>query len=160
MNSTSPETWLKNQPTHSSVPHSDAEICVNVWHFVDETGMVMTLAAKAYALRGTDDQKLSILKSLAATDYLTAIQARVPEHFVLTTDEGELRGIIPASALQMDPVPVFDQVFQKLADSLPSLLLSVEGDYQKFTAQLTEPFLWVSTAVYESPDGQLVARIS
>jgi hypothetical protein len=160
MNSIPPDAWLKNRSTHSSVPHSEAEICVNVWHFVDETGMVMMLAAKAYALKGTDDEKLAVLKSLSATDYLTAIQARVPDQYVLSTVDGDLKGVLPASALQMDPVPVFDQLFQKLSDSLPSLLVSVEGDYQKLKLQLVEPFLWVSTAVYESPDGQLIARIS
>jgi hypothetical protein len=160
MNSTPPEAWLKNRSTHSSVPHNEAEICVNVWHFVDETGMVMMLAAKAYALRGTDDEKLAVLKSLSATDYLSAIQARVPDQYVLSTVDGDLKGVLPASALQMDPVPVFDHLFQKLADSLPSLPISVEGSYRKLKPQLVEPFLWVSTAVYESPDGQLIARIS
>lgn len=160
MNSEPPEAWLENRTTRSSVPHTEAEVCLNVWHYVDDTGMVMMLAAKAYALRGTDEEKLAVLKSLAATDYLTALQARVPEHYVLSTDEGELCGVIPASSLQMDPAPVFDELIGGLTDSFPTLFLNGEDGYREFHPRLNEPFLWVSTAVYESPDGELIARVS
>lgn len=155
-----PDSWLRNIPTQSSVPHTDAEICVNCWYFVDSTGIVLRLAAKGYALSGTDADKLAVLKALSGTDHLTAIHGKVPSKYVLSTSDGDLRGAIPASALAVDPIPVFDELFQAINDSLPDLIRSVNDNYERFTMELTEPFLWVLTVVFEAPDGTLVARVS
>lgn len=154
------ESWQSHHPTHRSIPHTNAEICVNCWYFVDATGVVIRLAAKAYALAGTDEDKLLALKLLAGTDHLTAIQAKVPQKYVIAIDHGDLRGAIHASVLSMDPIPVFDELFEQLNASLPSLIQSVDDTYQSFRMQLTEPFLWVLTCVFEDQDGNLVARIS
>lgn len=154
------DSWLRNQPTRRSISSLDAEICVNCWYFVDSTGIVLRLAARPYALTGTDAEKLAVLKSLSGTDHLTALQAKVPSKYVLKVEGGEFQGAIPASAIEMNPVPVFDELFQEISDSLPDLIRSVDDNYERFRMQLSEPFLWVSTAVYESSDGSLVARVS
>lgn len=146
--------------TLRSVPHSDAEICVNCWYFVDCTGVVLRLAAKAYALSGTDDEKLTLLKRLSATDHLTAIQGRVPQRYVVSMDGQEFHGAVPASAIEADPVPVFEEMFDQILRTLPELFQAVDDSYQPFKMELREPFLWVSTAVYEESDGTLVARVS
>lgn len=133
---------------------------MNCWHFTDYTGIVLRLAAKAYALTGTDDEKLRALQALAATDYLTAIQGKVPQRFILNVDGDELVGAIPAAALQMDPVPVYEDMFELVAQSLPEVFRFVNDQYEPFSMELREPFLWVSTCVFEEPDGTLVARVS
>ena len=151
---------IQQNPTSLSVTDADAEICLNTWFFVDSTGMVIRIAAKAYALKGTDDEKLAILKSLAGTDHLSATQGRIPEKYVTTVDGQEMAGSIPAAALQSDPLPVFDDLFAEIEKSLPQLFRTVDDEYEPFKIHLTEQFLWVMTSIFESNDGQLIARIS
>lgn len=155
-----PDPWSRNVQTRRSVLHTDAEVCLNCWYFVDSTGVVLRLAAKAYALAGTDQEKIATLKALAAADHLTAIQGKVPQRYVLTVDDTQFHGAIPAQSIELDPIPVFEDLFEEISESLPELIRSVDDSYEKFQMELTEPFLWVSTSVYESPDGTLIARIS
>jgi hypothetical protein len=151
---------FQQKPTSLSVTDADAEICLNTWFFVDSTGMVIRIAAKAYALKGSDEEKLAILKSLAGTDHLSATQGRIPQKYVTTVDGQEMAGSIPAAALQLEPLPVFDDLFTEIEKSLPQLYRTVDDEYEPFKLQLTEAFLWVMTSVFESNDGQLVARVS
>ena len=78
--------FIQQKPTSLSVTDTNAEICLNTWFFVDSTGMVIRIAAKAYALKGTDEEKLAILKSLAGTDHLSATHGRIPKRYVTTND--------------------------------------------------------------------------
>jgi len=153
------DSFVRNSTTRS-ISDTGAEVCLNTWFFVDDTGMVIRIAAKAYSLTGTDEQKLAILKSLAGTDHLTAVQGRVPSRYVTNVDGQEMPGSIPAAALQADPLPVFDDLYSEIEKSLPQLYRAANYEYQPFKMKLNEPFLWVMTTVYESPDGQLVARVS
>lgn len=152
--------FFQQNPTSLSVTDADAEICLNTWFFVDSTGMVIRIAAKAYALKGTDEEKLAILKSLAGTDHLSATQGRIPKRYVTNVDGQEMEGSIPAAALQTDPLPVFDDLFTEIEKSLPQLYRTVDDEYEPFKLELTEPFLWVMTSIFESNDGQLIARVS
>lgn len=151
---------FQQKPTSLSVTDADAEICLNTWFFVDSTGMVIRIAAKAYALKGSDEEKLAVLKSLAGTDHLSAAQGRIPERYVTTVEGQEMAGSIPAAALQSEPLPVFDDLFTEIEKSLPQLYRTVDDQYEPFRLQLTEPFLWVMTSIFESNDGQLIARVS
>jgi hypothetical protein len=152
--------FLQQNSTSRSVPDTDAEICLNTWFFVDDTGMVIRLAAKAYALTGSDDEKLSVLKSLAGTDHLCATHGRVPSRYVTEVEGQKMPGSVPAAAVQADPLPVFDDLFTEIEKSQPQLYRVANHEYQPFRMKLVEPFLWVLTSVYEFPDGQLIARLS
>ena len=152
--------FLQQNPTSLSDPDTAAEICLNTWFFVDDTGMVIRLAAKAYALNGTDDERLSVLKSLAGTDHLSATHGRVPSRYATEVEGQEMPGSVPATAIQADPLPVFDDLFTEIEKSQPQLYRAANHEYQSFTMKLVEPFLWFLTSVYESPDGQLIARVS
>lgn len=152
--------FIQQKPTTMSVSDTDAEICINTWFFVDDTGMVIRIAAKAYSLTGRDDEKLTILKSLAGTDHLSATQGRVPSRYITEVDGTEMPGSIPAAAIQADPLPVFEDLFTEIEESLPQLYRAANNEYQPFSMKFVEPFLWVLTSVYESPDGQLIARVS
>jgi hypothetical protein len=49
------------------------ELVFNLWAIYDMgVGFVYALAGKAYSANGSDADKLDVLKSLAATDYITA----------------------------------------------------------------------------------------
>jgi hypothetical protein len=151
---------IQHNPNTISVTDADTEICLNAWYFVGSAGMVLRIAAKAYALKGSDEEKLAILKMLAWTDYLTAAQGRIPERYVTTVEGQKMVGSIHVAAFHLQPLPVFDDLLAEIGKSLPKLYRSVDDQYLPFKLQLTEPFLWVVTSVVESDDGQLIARVS
>lgn len=153
------ESWLRTEPT-TGISHHDAEICLNCWYFADDTGVVLRLAAKAYALIGTDKEKLAVLKSLSATDHLTATHAKVPDRFTLVTDGQKFRGAVPATVMQENAIPYFDDLIEKLVNELPQNIHAINDQPKAFRMRLAEPFLWTSTCVYEAQDGSLVARVS
>jgi hypothetical protein len=155
-----PDSWTRNEPTTLGISHRDAEICLNCWYFTDSTGVVLRIAAKGYALTGTDDEKLAVLRALSATDYLTVKAARLPERFVVTTDGQSFRGAAPAAVLQENAIPYFDDLIAQIASSLPPVIHAIDDVPLVFRMELHEPFLWVSTCVYEEQDGSLIARIS
>src|SRR5690349_15060545 len=94
-------------PTGQDVAHSTAEICLNLWYFVDDSGIILRLAGKAYALTGTEAEKLTALHMMSGTDHLTATPAKVPQQCVVTTKQGELRGAIPVDIIHQDHTHVF-----------------------------------------------------
>jgi hypothetical protein len=153
------ESWLRTEPTNG-ISHHDAEICLNCWYFADDTGVVLRLAAKAYALTGTDEEKLAVLKSLSATDHLTARHAKVPDRFTLATDGQKFRGAVPATVMQENAIPYFDDLIEKLINELPQNIHAINDQPRAFRMMLAELFLWISTCVYEAQDGSLVARVS
>ena len=155
-----PDSWFRNQPTTLGVSHRDAEISLNCWYFTDDTGVVLRLAAKAYALTGTDEEKLAVLKSLSATDHLTATHAKVPGRFEIGMDGQTFRGAVPAMVMEQNALPYFDDLIGKVAGELPKSIHAVNDEPRQFLPKLVEPFLWVSTCVYEAQDGSLVARVS
>lgn len=155
-----PESWLRNEPT-TGISHDDAEICLNCWYFTDDTGIVLRLAAKAYALTGTDEEKLAVLKALSATDHLTATHAKVPERFVITMEDGQkFRGAVPAVTMQPNSIPYFDDLIESLIKDLPQNIHAIRDEPRAFRMELIEPFLWISTCVHEAQDGSLLARVS
>ena len=80
--------------TDQDVLHSEAEICLNLWYFAGESGIVLRLAGKAYALTGTEEQKLAALHLMSGSDHLTATLGYVPPKFVLNTSQGKMQGVI------------------------------------------------------------------
>ncbi len=49
----------------------EPEIVLNLWYIIDEgTGYAYSLLGRAYAMTGTDSEKLERLRQLALTDYL------------------------------------------------------------------------------------------
>ncbi len=142
------------------ISHEESEICLNCWYFTDDTGFVFRLAAKAYALTGTDEQKLNMLQLLSASDHLTAIHDKVPDRFVLNLDGQELRGVVPAIVMQENAIPYFDDLIGKVEKALPENIRAIADQPEKFRPSLIEPILWVSTCVYEAEDGSLIAKVS
>jgi hypothetical protein len=145
--------------TRQEVPHSTAEICLNLWYFADETGLVLRLAAKAYALSGTDEEKLAILHALAATDHLTATQGQVPPAFVITGNPRELKGALLVSTVFDQHSALFSPLMDQVEKELPKLIRSVNSEYEQFTLRIPQDALNVTTGVFEREDGELIARV-
>lgn len=155
----SANSFLRNEPTNG-ISHQDAEISHNCWYYVDDTGVVLRIAAKAYALIGTDEEKLAVLKALSASDHLTATHAKIPDRFCLTTDGQKFRGAVPAFTMQQNAIPYFDDLISELVQVFPQNIHAINDEPRVFRMELIEPFLWVSTCVYEEQDGSLIARVS
>lgn len=69
---------------------SHPELVINLWYVVEERqGLVYALAGKAYALYGSDEEKLQLLRQLAATDYWTAKFVPVAERFCVVAPNGQ-----------------------------------------------------------------------
>lgn len=146
--------------TIRSIPHTDAELCVNLWYFTDSTGVVLRIAAKAYALTGTDEEKLAALRMLSGSDHLTARQGKIPSRFKLSIEGGTFSGAVPVTVLQEHPMPYFDDLVGEIVADLPQVIHAIEDEPHAFRMELVEPFLFISTCVYEEQDGTLVARLS
>jgi len=155
-----PMLYIKSS---QDVPHSAAEICLNLWYFVDDTGIVIRLAGKAYALTGTDEEKLAALHMMSGSDHLTATLGKVPPQFVFISKQGdlgeELRGAIPVAGIHQDHAAVFGPLMDQIERDLPKGIRSVNDNYEKFVVKLPQDPLCVTTAVYERADGELVARV-
>jgi hypothetical protein len=146
-------------PAIQDVPHSSAEICLNLWYFVDDSGIVLRLAGKAYALTGEEDAKLATLHLMSGTDHLTATQGKVPQRFVLKSSQGDLTGAVPVAVLHQNHAAVFGPLMDQIERELPKVIRSVNDTYERFVVKLPQDPLCVTTAVYERADGELMARV-
>jgi hypothetical protein len=146
-------------PTDKDVLHSEAEVCLNLWYFVDDTGVVLRLAGKAYALTGTEEQKLVALHHMSGSDHLTAVFGKVPPQFILHSEHGEIAGAIPVADIHQDYWAVFGPLMDQIERELPKCIRSVDDNYEQFVVKLPKDPLCVTTAVYERIDGELIARV-
>lgn len=150
---------MRTLPTKRDVLHSEAEVCLNLWYFVDDSGIVLRLAGKAYALTGTDEQKLAALHHMAGSDHLTATLGKVPAQFIVHTEHGTLKGAIPVAGMHQDHGAIYGLLMDQIERELPKGIHSVADIYEEFTVKLPQEPLCVTTAVYERTDGELVARV-
>ena len=139
------------------------EVVLNLWAYSDEYGYVQRLAGKAYILDGDDGQKLSLLRQLSMTDFMSAKWFHVPSNFNLNDPDGkDLKGVAHASLIS-DPYTngvLFREVMDSIAHHLPEQLRLIGEDYQRYLLELPESPLCVTTLVIEKQDGRLVPMIS
>jgi len=58
---------------------SNGELVFNLWATLDGSlGYIYALAGKAYRISGSDQEKLAVLKALAATESLIDLQFNTP----------------------------------------------------------------------------------
>lgn len=144
-------------------PLRNPEVVLNLWAYSSENGHILRLAGKAYVLDGNDEEKLTVLRVLSATDFLSAIWQEVPENFHMIYSDGrKMNGIATASALS-DPDEhshLFGPLIETLAGSIPDQMSLYNGKYRKIRVELPEIPLAVTTVVMECEDGQLVPMLS
>lgn len=139
--------------------HKQAEIVLNLWAYSDEEGYVQRLAGKCYALHGTDAEKLTVLRALAKSDFLSAHWEPVPNNYGLINADGhELLGV--ATTNEVLDLQASSKLFRALIDSLevklPSQVLCIDGGYRKFSPKIPQEPLMITTLVIEQGDGNLV----
>lgn len=135
------------------------EACVNLWAYADDDGYIARIAARAYALCGSDDAKLATPHQLAASDFLHAVWQGVSKQFVIECGEGQrMQGIAHASMLNDEVTPgvLFAPLFDQLATQVPEQARTVNGQYETFRLELPDDPLTVTTVVMELDNGQLV----
>ena len=143
------------------VAGNDAEVVVNLWYFTDQTGVILRIAARAYTLRGSDEEKLRLLRDLSASDFLMAKCIPVPSRFVLENPGHKpLQGAFPVQVIQNEYSTLFASLIDELEQELPEPIRSINGEMEKFRLRIPESYLHVLTCVFEGEDGSLVAQLS
>ncbi len=136
------------------------EVCLNLWWVLDaQTGVVQRLAGRPYALSGTDPDKTTILKSLAATDFHLAKIAPVPEQYVLNTEHGQIKGAIFPNTLATAGLALFEHVILQLEESLPRQIAFRDGKPFAYKLKIPPNPLFVMTCIEEQADGQQVTVV-
>lgn len=136
------------------------EVCVNLWWFLDnDSGLVFRVSGRGYALAGDDDDKLSILRSLAMTDFHVAENHKVHDRFTLNSEHGTIKGVVPGSLIKSHS-DIFEPVYLSIEKNLPKQAKSIEGEYHSYTIQMPKDPLSIVTCVIEGSDGSLIPLIS
>lgn len=149
----------------TTAPHHlrNPEICVNLWAYADEGGYVARIAARAYVLDGSDEEKFALLRQLASTDFLQAEWVGVSKRFTVVGSDGErLEGVAHASMLNDGATPgvLFGPLFDKIEAQIPEQLKMTPDGYEPFKLKLSQDPLTVTTLVIEYEDGRLVPMIA
>lgn len=140
---------------------NEYELCVNLWYCFDkQTEFVNAIAGRGYYLRGTDEQKGSILKSLAGADFLCVEWQPVPERFqtiIQGQDEAATyAGVVPVSVIEAIGLGLFEQVLETIeAVSTFQEYLPIKN---AATVKVPNEPLYVMTAV-EHSDGKHIRAI-
>jgi len=136
------------------------EICVNLWWFVDiDSGLVLRVAGRGYAMSGDDESKLKTLHLLATTDFHIAETYKIPDRFVLILEDEKIRGVIPVSIIH-EHMEIFESVYKGIEEMLPKQIRSVGGEYESYKLTVPKDPLCVLTCVVEGSDGSLMPMVS
>ena len=139
-----------------------AEILINLWAIFDgSSGFVYQLAGKAYSIAGTDEEKLSILKVLSATDYVTAMRYKVPERFsVVLADGSKESGIARLRTIGMPGAQLFEEILKNIERELPPICDLSDDDFEVTHQKIPQSPLCVTTVLYEDKVGSIRPIIS
>jgi hypothetical protein len=149
--------WTKASPQQAGLP----EVVFNLWWFRDdESGFVLRLAGRAYALVGSDEEKLKVIHSLSATDFHVARVFPIPQRFQVVSEHGTLKGVTTQDIVRLHHADLFEHIFAALGEDLPMQVRSIGGEYQQYRLQVPRDPLCVTTCVVEHADGTLTPLIS
>ena len=98
------------------------ELVFNLWAFFDaEHGHVCELAARAYNLGGSDDERIAVLKSLSRTDWVTATRQTVPQCFRIDFDDGRTTaGAVTLETIYDPDAELFADIRRQVVEDLPA----------------------------------------
>lgn len=127
------------------------ELVVNLWAIYDASvGYVYALSGRAYAVEGTDEHKLAVLKSLARTDYVTAKRYQVPSRFAIHYPDGDIQqGFAPMVAVTDPNAQLFEEMFKNIESELPDVFARSSAELQKIKQVLPADPLCIVTTLYE-----------
>ncbi|MGV9791922.1 hypothetical protein [Gordonia sp. NPDC003422] len=134
------------------------EVCFNLWAFADEnTGVILRISGKAYVLDGSDEEKTALLRTLSASDFMSAPHRGVPTRYSIVTPANRtIEGAVMPNQLN-DVAGIFGSLLDELS-VLPTQLRTVNGHYEEFWQPGVSAPLYVLTVVVECNDGRLMPR--
>lgn len=150
---------LKAKP----MPLKTPEAVLNLWAYVDDGGYIFRLAGKAYVMDGNDSEKVSLLRQLSKTDFLSAPSHRVPSSFNLIDSDNKCTEGVAHRTVLSDRTSfdaLFGPLIEHLAEAMPTQLRCENNDFKPFRVDIPKDPLTVATIVLEHDDGRLVPIIS
>jgi hypothetical protein len=140
----------------------ESELCCNLWAIFDSgTEVIYRLAGKSYALQGTDEDKLSVLRKLSAFDYQTADTVKLPERFSLVGPEGQVKkGVTRIHAFYDQNSVLFNELFEHIERQLPPTIGLSQKVLKTLPQKLPSVPLCISTLVFEDEMGNRRAIVT
>lgn len=135
----------------------ESELIFNLWAIYDSgAGVVYGLAGRAYAVTGTDREKLDFLKSISGTDYVTAKRYRVPDRFSINFSDGDThRGVTYLSAVHDPSAQLFEEMFKNIENDLPPIPSFSDGGHAAVKQAVPQDPLCVVTVLFEDELGNI-----
>ena len=133
----------------------NAELVINLWAIYDaSTGLVNSLAGRAYNIHGSDKEKLALLKNLSATDYVTAKRYNVPKRFKVVCPDGtEKTGVTFLNLVNNPNAQLFEDIFRNIESELPPIPDFSTSEFQHVKQKLPDDPLCIITVLYEDEVG-------
>lgn len=128
------------------------EIILNLWYYVDEDQQfIFPLADRAYMATGTDEEKTTLLKQLAETDYPLALKLPTPDRYVTFYADKMRPGIAPVAELDDPATQLFEEVYQAIEANLAKA--AEERNCPVDDYKIPDNPLFVMTALYQEDEG-------
>lgn len=139
---------------------SKSEVVLNLWYVMDEgTAAIYRLFGRAYALEGTDEEKLQTLRRLAKTYYLVAYQFSVPERFAVVQPDGRERtGVAFWYEQEGYAFELFKEVINEIEKELPEQVSFVFGEPNVTKLKLPQDPLFLLTSLIEDEFGNITPK--
>jgi hypothetical protein len=140
----------------------ESELCCNLWAIFDSgTEVIYRLAGKSYALQGTDEDKLSVLRKLSVFDYQTAETIKLPERFSLVGPEGQVKkGVTRIHAFYDQNSVLFNELFVHIEGKLPPTIDFSHNVPKALPQKLPSDPLCISTLIFEDEMGNRRAIVT
>ena len=135
----------------------NGELVVNLWAIYDcGTGFIYGLSGRAYCASGTEAEKLTLLRRLSATDYITAKRYEVPDRFQVTYANGTVqRKLTTLNAVSDSSAQLFEEMFRNIESELPPIPDFAEADDRSVPQKLPKNPVCVVTVLYEDESGNI-----
>ena len=142
-----------------SAEAGNTELALNLWAYLDQgLGLVYALAGKAYALTGSEKEKLTMLHQLAPTDHISVKRQAVPKNFQVIDGDETHEGVVAPTTLREAMAQVFEGVIQSIEAELPPI---PNFETNEFTPQrIPQEYLSCLTFLLEDDMGNVTPIIS
>jgi hypothetical protein len=132
-----------------------AEFVVSLWAYLDvETECIYALSGRAYNISGSVDDKRTILKNLAASDYVSAKRYQVPDRFQVNGVDGATKkNLTTVEIFHHHEMNLFKEVFNNIEQELPPITTFIGLSKQVTNQELPIDLLRVATLVCEGQNG-------
>jgi hypothetical protein len=137
------------------------EACLNIWCIVDkDTRLVYRLAARAYAIGGSDSSKRNVLKFLAHTDYHLAKELPTLKKYITTlvdanNEERTMVGGMYTSDVKMFLPDIIDRVCMELEVGFPIKAVADPDNPYTYKMKFSNQPYYVLTYLIEDAQGNL-----